>query len=207
MTEKAVMSDLKSQQGKVVDIITAHQAGRPIEELVLSHESSPYPPSLTRKGLMHQGTKSDILDCIAPVEVRTRVRPNTTVAILEGSVLVRQLRPGVSVYIRDYVDQVFGPHILTWMATHQRVDVVFDTYRKGATRDKRGSGTRRRVQLSTKVPGNWAGFLRVDENKQELFNVLGEQMINTLNIPEVRLCSWCIFNHSFLLNIYLFIST
>ena len=124
MSDKVLICDIKSQQAKVVDIMLAHQAGRIITEAVLSHESSEYPPSFTRKGLMHQTTKSDILGCIAPPVVCTRDAPATTCTILDGSVLVQQLRPETSITIKDYVDTVFGPHILRYFNNHQRVDVV-----------------------------------------------------------------------------------
>ena len=53
---------------------------------------------------------------------------------------------------------------------------------KDCTRRKRGNGSRRRVQPDTKIPGNWAAFLRVDENKVELFHFLAEQLITISNV-------------------------
>ena len=190
MSDKALICDIKSQQAKVVDIMLAHQAGRIITEAVLSHESSEYPPSFTRKGLMHQTTKSDILECIAPPVVCTRDAPATTCTILDGSVLVQQLRPETSITIKDYVDTVFGPHILRYFNNHQRVDVVFDTYSsesiKCGTREKRGEGKIRKVNSETKVPGNWQDFLRVSQNKEELFKVISERLLEQLKLPPVR---------------------
>ena len=62
----------------------------------------------------------------------------------------------------------------------QRVDMVWDKYNadslKATARCKRGKGIRRRVKSDTKIPGNWAAFLRVDENKQELFYFLADQL-------------------------------
>lgn len=40
------------------------------------------------------------------------------------------------------------------------------------TRDKRGSGSRRRVMSSAMLPRSWSDFLRVDDNKKELFAFL-----------------------------------
>ncbi len=93
---------------------------------------------------MQCGTKSEILDCIAPTEIHTRVKPNTTAVILEGSVLVRQIRPGYAVTTMcDYADKNFLPHVQGWFDSHLRVDVVFDTYKlgsiKGATLEMRGT--------------------------------------------------------------------
>ena len=40
------------------------------------------------------------------------------------------------------------------------------------TRKKRGTGTRRKDTSTSTAPSNWKGFLRVDENKTELFRFL-----------------------------------
>ena len=50
---------------------------------------------------------------------------------------------------------------------------------KTSTREKRGNGIRQigLVQPFTKLPKNWKEFLRVDENKQELFTFLSEQAV------------------------------
>ena len=55
----------------------------------------------------------------------------------------------------------------------------------------RGTGTRRRVVPSARLPANWKGFLRVSANKAELFSLLaeriamecvaGKQIINTFS--------------------------
>ena len=43
---------------------------------------------------------------------------------------------------------------------------------KADARSKRGKGVRRHVEQSSAVPGNWQAFLRIDENKTELFSFL-----------------------------------
>ena len=42
---------------------------------------------------------------------------------------------------------------------------------KIATRRKSGKGIRRHVEGNKQVPSNWQEFLRVDENKSELFQL------------------------------------
>ena len=59
---KSVVSQRKKQTARVVDIITAHQAGRIIT--ALSQESSEFPPSLTKDGEVHQGDKADLVNVI-----------------------------------------------------------------------------------------------------------------------------------------------
>eukprot|EP00745_Piridium_sociabile_P029607 TRINITY_DN48831_c1_g1_i4.p3 TRINITY_DN48831_c1_g1~~TRINITY_DN48831_c1_g1_i4.p3 ORF type:complete len:129 (-),score=27.86 TRINITY_DN48831_c1_g1_i4:850-1236(-) len=121
---------------------------------------------------MHHGNKSEILDCIVPTDLDNR-RPVTTAGVLDGAVLIQMLRPRSAVTIGDYFTEEFVPYILSWFEGNDRIDIVWDVYSKtslkSGTREQRGSGARRRVTLSTRIPGNWAAFLRVDLNKQELF--------------------------------------
>ena len=185
--QKSEVAIIKDQQAKITQILLAAHSGRNINESVFSHESSTYPPSLTRNGYMHSGLKSEILSCIVP-ENFDNLSPETTAAVLDGAVLVQMLRPINVVTIGDYFKEVFLPYILTWFERNNRVDIVWDVYTKTSlksrTREKRGSGARRRVTVSTKVPGNWAAFLRVDLNKQELFVVLAKEL-KTVTLPQV----------------------
>lgn len=50
-------------------------------------------------------------------------------------------------------------------------------------REKRGSGQRRKVLASTRIPADWKGFLRVDDNKDELFKLLANKVV-LLEVPE-----------------------
>ena len=81
------------------------------------------------------------------------------------------------------------------MQYSSRVDIVWDGYKPDSlnaeTRRKRGNGVRRRVEPSSLVPINWQEFLRIDENKVELFSFLttciasiksDKQVISTLHL-------------------------
>ena len=46
---------------------------------------------------------------------------------------------------------------------------------KAATRGKCGKGIRKVVSGTTKLLGNWADFLKNDENKNEFFNFLTQK--------------------------------
>ena len=63
----------------------------------------------------------------------------------------------------------------------RRIDIVFDIYKplsiKAATREKRGSGKRIKVTGSTLIPKDWKTFLHVNENKEQLFMMLSEEII------------------------------
>ena len=104
------------------------------------------------------------------------------VLTLKSSSLMEQLsptcwhlvvrRPSLTVQHRF----VFLPYITSQLQHAIRVDVVWDEYMpdslKADTRTKRGKGIRRRVEPSSAIPGNWQAFLRIDENKVDLFSFL-----------------------------------
>ena len=60
--------------------------------------------------------------------------------------------------------------------------MVFDAYwkdsLKAATRRKRGKCIRRHVEGNKQVPSNWQEFMRVDNNKSELFHLISNRIVN-----------------------------
>jgi len=71
------------------------------------------------------------------------------------------------------------------------LDLVWDRYLpdslKGTARAKRGKGVRRRVVGGASIPGNWASFLRVDDNKTELFSFLSGALLDSFQLAEKQL--------------------
>jgi len=63
----------------------------------------------------------------------------------------------------------------------KRVVVVWDDYRAGSlkqqTQEKRGKEVRRCVAPMNAVPKNWEEFLRLSDNKKELFSYLSREII------------------------------
>lgn len=96
----------------MTQLLLAVHSGRNINEEVFSHENSPHPPSFTRKGQMHHGTKSEILDYIVLRDLDNH-RPVTAAAVLDGAVLVQMFRPGSAETIGRYFLDVFAPYILS----------------------------------------------------------------------------------------------
>ena len=84
-------------------------------------------------------------------------------------------KPKKNQSFKDYATDVFYPQIRKQMNEYsaQRVDIVFDTYKdqslKASTRVKRGKGIRRKVLDKSVAPTNWRSFLRLDQNKTEIF--------------------------------------
>jgi len=183
--EKSEVSLLKEERVKVIAMMHAASSGRNIED-VLSSESSDHPPAFTRAGKMHHGTKSDLLTCLeSEIPELPLDRPHADVIINDGSVIVHLLRPNQCVTFGDFIDTMFLPYINQQLDRACRVDNVWDKYMQNslklATREARqskGGSIRRKVTLSTKIPGNWSGFLRVDQNKSELYGILAESVHN-----------------------------
>ena len=121
---------------------------------------------------MHHGEKIEILDCLVPKNLEN-VRPVTTAAVLDSAVLIQMLHPRNAVTLGDYFMKELVPYILSCFEWNTRIDIVWDVFSstslKSGKREQRGSGAQRKVTFSTKVSGDWAAFLRVDQSKQELF--------------------------------------
>ena len=146
------------------------------------HENHPYPPSLSDRGKLRLGKKSDLLIVLAQ---KTQQEPPRTfdVKVLDDADVVHFLSTTNIATFDEYASGVFVSHIMKHLETSKRVDVVWDTYItssiKESTRDKRGKGIRRKVAGRNKLPGNWPDFLRDPTNKQELFTFLSSKTAST----------------------------
>ncbi len=79
----------------------------------------------------------------------------------------------------------FYPFIKAQLRNVTRLDIVWDVYLedslKSTARENRGRGVRRRVAPSNTIPGNWQEFLRLADNKTELFDFLAHQVVENLS--------------------------
>ena len=100
--------------------------------------------------------------------------------ILDGAVVVNMLPTNAVSTFHEYIDDTFIPYVKGQLHSVDRIDLVWDVYidnsLKESTRDMGGTGTRRRVVPSARLPVNWKGFLRVSANKAELFSLLAERI-------------------------------
>ena len=154
-------------------------------ENFFKHENHSYPPSLSQFGDLRLGTKADIAACLEEFGESVRDRPAVDVLVLDGAAIVCMLKPTGSMTFKQYADSVFLPYLKSLLKDVLRMDVVWDVYTddslKCSTREKRGKGIRRRVGPTNTVPGNWQEFLRVPENKSELFQYLATQAAENLS--------------------------
>jgi hypothetical protein len=177
---------LKSESSLFARLYVACQTRHGDLDNFFSHENQPFPPSLSSYGQLRQGKKSDLMGCLERLTQSTaEVKPNTDVTVLDGAVLVNILRPEGCKTFADYASKVFVPYIKSQQSHTCRVDIVWDQYfdnsLKAHTRETRATGPsqRRRVELSSPVPKNWQQFLRVNENKVELFKLLNNELTTT----------------------------
>ena len=138
--------------------------------------------------------KADLLSCLKSEVTTTQVEPKVEATTLEGSVLVNIATPGKERTFYDYAINVFFPVVCSELKKVERVDVVFDTYRadsiKSTARAKRGKGMRRKVEPNSQSPKNWGYFLRLNENKAELFRYLSKAVIDAASGDMNLLCAY-----------------
>ena len=155
------------------------------------HENQAFPPSLSDGGGIRLGVKSDLLTCLEHFsQPRSEVSP-TSCIVLDGAVIIQLLKAATAKTFNEYAQQVFVPYILSKLHQAARLDLVWDRYitdsLKGTARAKRGKGVRRRVVGGATIPGNWASFLRVDENKTELFSFLSGVLYDSFQLADKEL--------------------
>ena len=146
------------------------------------HENQGCPPSISDQGnLRLPKKKSELTECLQALTVpQSQVPSNLNVVIIDGAAVVNMVKPGTERTFFEYAAGSFIPYIRAQLSHVTRLDIVWDDYLenslKATTRGKRGSGVRQRVAADIKLPRNWKEFLRVDQNKQELFRYLAESV-------------------------------
>jgi hypothetical protein len=142
------------------------------------HENQSTPPSLSSEGQLRPGLKSSLLECLEQLSPPDAVHSEADVLILDGAAIVHMIRPGAAKTFCAYAQDVFLSHITHLLRSVSRLDVIWDVYRtdslKNTAREERGKGKRKRVTPAGIIPPNWHTFLRVDDNKTELFNYLAQ---------------------------------
>ena len=163
------------------------------------HENQAYPPALSQMGKLRTGTKYDLVDCLENLVPSQDISPTLVVQVilLDGAAIVNTLRPGFAKTFSDYATHVFLLYITSQLQHVNRLDVVWDEYiadsLKAETRTRRGKGTRRRVEPSNTIPGNWQEFLRINDNKIELFSFLATSAATIATDKQViSTCHTCV---------------
>ena len=175
--EKEQLAALKSDIGLYSRLYISCQTRDGDLDNFFSHENQAAPPALSTQGKIRLGVKADLLHCLeSDLPENNCSAPVSDAIILDGAVVVKMLSPGTSKTFQEYGEMVFASYIHDQLKKSNRIDLVWDVYLpaslKASTREKRGKGKRKRVAPSTALPRNWMDFLRVSENKTELFSLL-----------------------------------
>ena len=181
--QKEKISALKSDCALFSRLYIACQSRDGNLEEFFKYENQPCPPSLSSSGDLRSGTKADLLPCLENLVERANIIPDVNVKVMDAAALVQMMPPAVGTTFQTYAEDVFAPYIMKELEPVERIDLVWDVYYedslKKGTREKRGSGVRRKVRPDVKVPSNWKSFLRVDENKKDLFQFLARHLTET----------------------------
>jgi len=158
-----------------------------LEEL-FKHENSSSLLALSRNEKKCRGQKSDLITCI---EVNTAFeRRSVDAVVLDGAAIVNMLPPGKCKTFKEYAEAVFLPYVITYCTQNvKRIDLVWDRYLenslKQGTHEARGTGTCRHVCDDAAIPLNSKSFLRLDDNKKELFEYLAAR-VQSLRLPDLE---------------------
>ncbi|GFO12519.1 hypothetical protein PoB_003902400 [Plakobranchus ocellatus] len=148
------------------------------------HENHAYPPSLSLLGKLRFGTKSDLVECLEKYCTSCGEASFVDVIILDGAAVINMLKPTGIKTFQEYADHIFLPFIKAQLRNVTRIDIVWDVYLKDSlkstTREIRGRGIQRRVAPLNAIPSNWLEFLRLADNKTELFEFLAHQVVEKL---------------------------
>lgn len=150
-------------------------------EEFFSHENQTTPPSLAQDGELYTGVKSQLMDVLEENITTAANDPDSDALVIDGAAMVNSKPPRDSSTFDDYAHDTILPYIDSCLRKYLRVDIVFDVYiqdsLKASTREKRGSGVRRKVVGTVKTPKAWNSFLRDNDNKTELFKFLAESIV------------------------------
>ena len=166
------------------------------------HENQSHPAALSDEGKLHTCQKSHLTSILQNLVTTPETEPDADTIIIDGAALVYSLPPRISKTFEEYAMFDVLPTIQAYSTKYNRTDIVFDVYHQSSLkveiRSKRGRGVRRRVTKEGKIPSNWRNFLRVNDNKVELFNFLADKIahMSTQNVVIVTKEEDAVSNHT-----------
>lgn len=146
-------------------------------------ENQREPPSLSDRGMLRSGTKSDILQCIKAPMNKVNDAKQVEVIVFDMAAVVHMIRPTAAKTFSEYVRLHIIPYMESQVTTNtERIDAIWDNYPedslKATAHLKRGSGARTRIgDGSTPIPKHeWSNFLKNEDNKKELFSFVSREI-------------------------------
>ena len=87
------------------------------------------PPTLSFRGMLRSGQKSDIMTCVGAQKGRSAAAKNASKMVVDGAAMAYMVTPTMSISFRCYVRQHIVPFLQAQAtATVTRIDVCWDTY-------------------------------------------------------------------------------
>ena len=198
----AKLASCKASAAIVTQMFISLQA-RPESDMsdFFKYENSRFPPALSDNGKLRSGTKSKIMECLPgmPQPGKNPATKNASVVILDMPAVIHMVKPKRATIFSEYLPTHLLPFIESQVnSITTRVDAVWDRYPenslKNQTRVKRIGTTReRRIRAADNVPipkgKDWQAFLKISENKDEMFKYMSEKLINVTASSNYHLLS------------------
>ena len=146
-------------------------------ENFFTHENHEYPISISEYGKLRKCTaKSDFLKCLDELSESSYERPIVEAKIIDGAAFINMNAPKSSETYGEYCNIELQQKFKSLAYGLRRLDIVFDTYLqnsiKSETRERRGHGIRISVRKETPIYKKFQEFMRNDNNKTELFQMI-----------------------------------
>ena len=131
-TKQPAIKEMKDQLQLFSQLYVATQVRDGDLDKFFKHETLSHPPSLSKNGLMRSGNKSELIPVLKGLvqdqEVVTDF-PIVDGVILEGSVMVNQLKPNNGASFSEYAVQTVFPYVKRYkQKCHgKRVDICYET--------------------------------------------------------------------------------
>ena len=94
------------------------------------HEQQPYPASPSGTGRLHTCQKSQLLEILKALVNTSDREARGNAIIIDGSALINALPPHYSKTFDNYAKEDVIPKVESYGARYERVDIVFDVYKK-----------------------------------------------------------------------------
>ena len=130
--------------------------------------------------------KSDFLNCLTEIAEPSYSAPEDVgMVVIDGPAFVHMNQPRQSKTFGDYCKIELGENLKKIADRVEELDLVFDVYTsdslKTETRENRGKGVRASVKESTSIYSDFKNFLRHDDNKTELFQLIAQSIPDFLS--------------------------
>ena len=90
------------------------------------HENQSFPPSLSKRGDIRTGNKSDLIQCLEAISRVSMEKPFASRIELDGPAIVNILEPRDCSTFKDYSLKVLCPFLSTQLEACERIDIIWD---------------------------------------------------------------------------------